>query len=379
MSAGVCITAAGAVTAFGAGTLPLWQGLCAAQTRVLPSPAADGQALGALVPHGALAEQRSGDRTLDLARAAAQQLTTSPAWASVDPLELGICVGTTQGSIHSWLRHQRDPQGAPPPPRISDPARDLARRLGAGGPVQCPSLACASGTAALGLGLSWLLGGQCRAVVAGGVDAWSEFVHHGFASLRALDSVAPRPFDLRRAGLGLGEGAGLVLLQLSTDPAAPKLASWGLAADANHLTGPDPEGRGVARAITAALDHAGLRPDQVDFISAHGTGTRYNDRMEGQALARVFGPGAANIPVNSIKGAVGHTMGAAGALEAIHCAQVLQHGQAPPTTNLEQPDPAIELNLVQGQPRPGDYRCALSTSSGFGGVNAAVVVTRAGQ
>ena len=234
-------------------------------------------------------------------------------------------------------------------------------------------MACASGTAAVGLGLSWIRRGLCDAVVAGGADAFAPFLHGGFAALRALDAHLPRPFDRRRAGLGLGEGAALVLLQRG--PAGgPRVAGWGTSSDANHLTGPDPGGEGLARAVTAALGDAGLGAGDLDHISAHGTGTVFNDLMESRAFNLALGRRAASLPVNSIKGAIGHTMGAAGAIEAVVCALALERDRVPPTANLQQQDPEILLDVVRGAPREGDYHCVLSTSSGFGGVNAALVL-----
>ena len=239
-------------------------------------------------------------------------------------------------------------------------------------------MACASGTAAVALGAHWIRSGLCRAVVAGGVDAYSAFVHRGFAALKALDPVRARPFDRDRAGLTMGEAAALVLLRAEQDapPDAPRVSGWGTAADANHLTGPDPEGGGVARAVTAALNMAGLSPDAVDYVSAHGTGTRYNDRMEGQALVKVFGDRAAALPVDAIKGAIGHTMAAAGAVEIVHSLQNIKNSLIPISCGLSQLDPEIPLDLVFGQHREAGLGCALSTSSGFGGFNAAVVLQR---
>lgn len=371
------LTATGAVTALGADVRALWDGLLDGASRVAPTPEfLDGSAPVARVP---LAPSATEDRTDALLRLAANQLQESPAWhrAAADPRRVGLCVGTTQGPVHSWQQGQhRLGLERPALPDLAAPIHRLARHLGLGGPVACPSMACASGTAAIGLALDWLREGACDAVVAGGVDALSDFVYHGFLGLRALDPERPRPFDARRAGLGLGEGAGLVLLERLDPPqrGTIRVAGRGLSADANHLTGPDPTGSGVARAINAALADAGCAAEAVDFVNAHGTATVFNDLMEAKALERVLGQRLGRVPVNSIKGAIGHTMGAAGALEAVLCAQVLRHGRIPPTAGLEQQDPAIELDVVQGAPRDGDYRCVVTTSSGFGGINAALVL-----
>jgi len=375
----VMLTATGVVTAFGAGEQPLWQGLLAGRTCVGPTPDfMGGRVSVARVPDEALAGLH-GDRSFRMLQQAAQQVQRCAAYRRVEGHRLGVCVGTTQGPIETWIRHQQrlaaDGAHRPPLPGLYAPAHQLAELLGARGPLACPSMACASGTAAIGLAMDWLREGRCDAVVAGGVDALSELVHTGFQRLRALDPALPRPFDARRAGLALGEGAGLVLLEADVDDGI-QLAGRGLSADANHLTGPDPTGFGVVRAIRDALADAQRGEAEVDFVNAHGTATVFNDLMESRALLQIFGePRAWSVPVNSIKGAIGHTMGAAGAVEAVLCSLVLREQVVPPTVGLEQQDPEIPLDVVQSRPRAGSFRTVVSTSSGFGGVNAALVFT----
>ena len=222
---------------------------------------------------------------------------------------------------------------------------------------------------------------QIRAdvVLAGGTDFLCRFVVAGFNCLRATAERA-RPFDVTRRGLVLGEGAAIVVVEEAGHAARrgarllARLAGVGCAADATHMTAPDREGGGATRALLAALDDAGLTPAAVDFVSAHGTGTPYNDAMEAVALARVFGAG--RVPVNSIKGAIGHTLGAAGALEAVLCVETLARGVIPPTAALETVDPVCAvLDLVHGAPRRRTVGAAVSTSSGFAGTNAALVFT----
>ena len=260
------------------------------------------------------------------------------------------------------------------------PAVRLARTLGCRGPVATPQLACASGTHAIALAADWVRRGRADVVLAGGTDLLCRFVVAGFNCLRATAETA-RPFDVRRRGLVLGEGAAVVVVE-SADAAARRGAAVrarvlgvGGAGDAVHMTAPDREGRGAARAIAAALDDAEIRPGQVGFVSAHGTGTPYNDAMEAAALGLLFAPRA--VPVNSIKGAIGHTLGAAGAFEAVMCTRVLATGTVPPTAGLEELDPACAgLDVVHGAARSRDVAVALSTSSGFAGTNAAVVFGR---
>jgi 3-oxoacyl-[acyl-carrier-protein] synthase II len=201
--------------------------------------------------------------------------------------------------------------------------------------------------------------------------------------LKALDPEPCRPFDRTRRGLNLGEGACFLVLESAEHARARGarirafLDGYGVAADAVHMTGPDREGRGAARAMAAALADAGRSPADVDFVSAHGTATQFNDLMEGKALALALGDRAAHTPVDSIKSALGHTLGAAAALEALLCVRVVETGLAPATPGLGELDPEIPLDVIHGTPRQLAARTTLSTASGFGGTNAAIVITRA--
>jgi 3-oxoacyl-[acyl-carrier-protein] synthase II len=237
------------------------------------------------------------------------------------------------------------------------------------------------GTHAVALAASWIRAGRADVVLAGGADLLCRFVVSGFNCLRATSETS-RPFDRRRKGLVLGEGAAVLVLESEAHAerrharVRAVVAGMGAAADAVHMTAPDREGAGAARAIRAALADAGRGPSDVAFVSAHGTGTPYNDAMEAAALTRVFGAG--RVPVNSIKGAIGHALGAAGAIEAVLCVQVLESGVVPATAGLEEIDPACAtLDCVQGAARRVAARTVVSTSSGFAGANAALVLVRA--
>ena len=189
-----------------------------------------------------------------------------------------------------------------------------------------------------------------------------------------------RPFDKRRSGLLLGEAAALVLLARERDAGRAPLgyllghASTG---DGSHISAPDPEGRGLERAARLALAEAGVGPEDVDFVSAHGTATPLNDRIETAVIKRLLGRRASSVPVNSIKATMGHTMGAAATLEAIMCLLAGRHGQIPPTRHLEVPDPECDLDYVPGTARALRPRVSLSTSLGFGGCNGALVLESA--
>jgi 3-oxoacyl-[acyl-carrier-protein] synthase II len=249
--------------------------------------------------------------------------------------------------------------------------------------VRTVSVACASGNAALGAALAMIRDGEAEQVIAGGVDALSDFVASGFGILKAADSAPCRPFDRSRAGLNLGEGACFLIVEEEMHArrrgarVRAFLDGYADSADANHMTGPDPEGRGAARAMQAALADAGALPEDVDFVSAHGTATVFNDLMEAKALRQVLGARTPSVPVNSIKSALGHTLGAAGALEALLCVRTLETGVIAPTPGLTDRDPEIDLDVVTGNARHALVRVALSTSSGFGGTNAAIVLRAA--
>jgi 3-oxoacyl-[acyl-carrier-protein] synthase II len=300
------------------------------------------------------------------------------------PERLGVVVGTALGGIDE-ARRALAPQGgvaALAGALYDGPTRNLARWLGARGPVLTVTQACASGATSLGLAADLLRAGRADVVLAGGGDVLCRFVQRGFNVLRSLTRDAVRPFDRRRSGLLLGEGAALVVLERGDRPGAGPPLGYVLGhastADGAHITAPDPEGRGLELAVRAALAQAGVAPSEIDLVSAHGTGTPANDRVETEVLKRVLGPHAGRIPVNSIKAHLGHTMGAAATLEAIMCLLAGRHGQVPPTLNYADPDPACDLDYVPGAARACRPRVSLSTSLGFGGCNAALVLSSAG-
>ena len=294
----------------------------------------------------------------------------------VAPERLAVVVGTALGGVEEGERALAgDEVGRLPRALYDAPAHALKRWLGARGPAITVATACASGATAMGLGAELLRRGEADMVVAGGYDGLCRFVLRGFNGLRSLTRDRVRPFDGRRSGLLLGEAAGLVLLCRERDAGARRLGTllgYGSASDAAHIAAPDPEGRGIERAMRGALAQAGVDAGDVDFVSAHGTATTLNDASEAKALRRVLG--ARRVPVNSIKGAIGHTMGAAATLEAILCLLAGRHGQVPATLGLEELDPACDLDLIQGAPRALRPRLSLSTSLGFGGCNAALVL-----
>ena len=299
-----------------------------------------------------------------------------------------LAVGTTTGGIFESEQHYLQHRGQEgredrellrhhPAGAVADV---LAAELKLSAERQTFSTACSSSANAIGYGAACIQQGMPWALV-GGVDSLCRLTYAGFHALKLLSSDPCRPFDQGRRGLSLGEGAAFLLLEEESRARSrgaavlARVDGWGCSADAYHVTAPHPEGHGALRAMKTALLDAGLDASEVDYVNAHGTATPANDRAEGLALAALFGaPGPL---VSSTKGSTGHTLGAAGALEAVFCILALSAGFAPSTTGLVEPDPSIPIRHV---PRGGvttPLRVALSNSFGFGGNNATLVFTRA--
>lgn len=393
----VAITGLGALTGLGETASALFSGLIAGQSAAKNWPALSGTPLdvGPLVAVSLPGEDnRDGHailsarpRATEFLRHAAHEALAQAGFAdhrARASLRLGLCIATTLGEKAPWLAAlatlHRDPSSllAPVEFGCALPAERLARELHASR-VRVISTACCSSNSALGLSLHWLRNDLCDAVLCGGVDVLQPFVVSGFRLLRAQSPEICRPFDIRRSGVNLGEAAACVVLEPERLARArgqkvlARLVGAGLSQDAHHMTAPDPQGRGALLAMQRALSDAKLPADAIDFVSSHGTGTPFNDQMEARAIKLLLGDHSRRVPVNSIKGSVGHTLGAAGVLEAVMATYVLRLHQIPPTVGLEQPDPSFDLDLVMGAARTQAVRCVLSTTSGFGGENAAVV------
>jgi 3-oxoacyl-(acyl-carrier-protein) synthase len=265
-------------------------------------------------------------------------------------------------------------------------AGQLAMEFGARGPNLVTATACASGATAIGTGRDLLRSGACDIVLTGGTESGlTPLSIAGFAQMTALSSrcddpaAASRPFDVDRDGFVAAEAAGVLVLERTDDAAARRapvrahLAGYGASADGYHITAPDPEGDGAARATGAALADAGIEPGEVVHVNAHGTSTPLNDRAEAAMIRRVLGD---HVAVTSTKGVTGHALGAAGAIEAAFTVLAVQHDVIPPTANLESQDPDIDLDVVAKAPRETTVDVAVSNSFGFGGQNAVLVVTK---
>lgn len=301
--------------------------------------------------------------------------------------DMALIVGTTAGSALHFLRGYAAVRAGTPTDScdIADyfscnPALALVQelrdqQLAVGGPLLTVANACTSGTDALGLGLDMVRRGRCEIALCGGADALSLVPHTGFARLMIYDRQPCRPFDATRRGLNLGEGAAFVVLESERHARQRGATIWGRVlgygsgSDAHHFTAPHPEGRGLKIALRRALSEAGLSPTALAFVNAHGTGTRENDKVEGGVFRREL----PEVPVWASKGSTGHTLGAAGALEAVFCLVALRRGAVPASVGFSVPDPEIGISpTTRMKATRSPY--AVSTSLGFGGGNAAVVL-----
>ena len=381
----VAVVTAGVVTPIGGDLDTFWSGLVEGRDgistierfRVDDLRVGRGGEIKRLSPEAG--ERPAASRATLLLLAAARDLLRRST-LDAEPARIGVVVGTALGGVEE-LEHAVDDKDEGPR-RVAgalydSPGHELARTLGARGPELTVCTACASGAAALGIGAEWLRADRADLVVAGGFDGLCRFVMRGFDALRSLTRERVRPFDRRRSGLLLGEGAALVLMSRDRDARGRRLGrllGHASTSDAAHISAPHPDGRGLVAAVAGALAQAAVGPRDVDFVSAHGTGTPLNDRIETAALKAALGPRAGEIPVNSIKGSFGHTMGAAATLEAIMCLLASRHELVPPTLGYEEADPACDLDYVPRSPRRARPRVSLSTSLGFGGCNAALVL-----
>jgi 3-oxoacyl-[acyl-carrier-protein] synthase II len=261
--------------------------------------------------------------------------------------------------------------------------------FGAKGPNVAIETACAAGTHAVGDAFKLIQRGTADAMIAGGVESTvTPLAVSGFNAMRALSTrndepeKASRPFERDRDGFVLAEGSGIVILEAldhALERGAPihgELVGYGLTGDAFHISAPAPEGEGMARCMQMALDDAGVAPEEVDYINAHGTSTDLNDSFETQAIKKVFGERSYKLPVSSTKSMTGHLLGGAGGVESVFTILTLKHGIIPPTINYENPDPDCDLDYVPNEAREAKVEIALSNSFGFGGTNAALLFRR---
>jgi 3-oxoacyl-[acyl-carrier-protein] synthase II len=384
------VTALGVLSPLGRGAAATWEAALTGRSGVTRSD--DGRLVARVAGPDAPGSVRSDDGRPLTGRATALALTAGrDALDGVDADTVDLVVGTTMGEP-SWIDTWPDADAAqtpPPPARARELlagtpealASAVATGLGVGGRVAAVGGACAAGNFALARALDDVRSGRSSRVLAGGVDAFSRTALMGFARLGALADDGCRPFGLSRQGLVLGEGAAFLLVESLESARArgvvplAELAGAGLSCDAHHATSPHPEGAGAARAVRAALSDAGVRPDDVGWVSAHGTGTPANDRAEVLALRAVFT--GRRPPASSVKSLSGHGLGAASAIEAVLAVQALRTGCLPPTWHVGEQDPDCDWDVMPDGPRGLEGDVVLNQAYAFGGCNAVTVFRRA--
>ncbi len=310
----------------------------------------------------------------------------------IDGERVGVCMGTTSGEPNqierfndAYTQEKLDRIGGEfigMYPCHNIPARVAGEYNFTGvAPLMIPA-ACAAGNYAVAHSLDTLRRGRADIMLAGGSDAFSRITYTGFARLMAISPDVCRPFDKNRKGMLPGEGAGFLVLEplsLARRRGAviyAEIAGYGLSCDAHDMTGGHPEGRGAGRAMEKALAESGVALEEVSYISAHGTGTKSNDLNETISVKKVFGETAYRVPISSIKSMLGHTMGAASAIEAAMCALAIQRDRIPPTMHLEEPDPQCDLDYVPGEARDHVVRVAMNNAYAFGGTNASLILKK---
>ncbi len=403
----VVITGLGVVTSIGHDVDSFWASLLAGRGGIhrvtLFDPSELACQIGAEVrdwnaaDHMDPKEARRNDRYTHFGFVAAKQAVKDAGldMAKEDADRVGVVIGSGIGGMWTYesqlkVLAERGPRKVSPftiPSLIGNMCSGLfAIEIGARGPNFGVVSACATGTHALGEAAHMIRRGDADVMVAGGSEAAiTPFAYASFCSMKAMSTrndapeKACRPFDKGRDGFIMGEGAGVLVIESLEHAQARgakiycELAGYAATSDAFHITQPDPEGRGLSMAMTRAMKSAGLAPDAIDYINAHGTSTPYNDKFETLAIKKVFGEHARKLAVSSTKSMTGHLLGAAGGIESVICAKTIQTGRIAPTINLEDPDPDCDLDYVPNVAREAKVRTVLSNNLGFGGQNAAVV------
>lgn len=412
MSRRVVVTGLGAVTPVGNSVGESWEALCSGRSGIGPitkfdAAAFDTRIAGELkgfdpIRYVTKKEQRRYDNFIIFALAAAEEAAADAALSVVGPEaeRTGVIIASAIGGVET-IETEKEALLAGGPRKMSVfaipavlanlAAGHVSIRFGARGPISCPVTACAAGTCAIGDAFHLIRCGRADVMFAGGTDAAiTPMSIGGFNRMRALSvrndepAKASRPFDRDRDGFVLGEGAGVVILeemQHALNRGArihAEVAGYGSTADAFHMAAPPPGHEGAARCMKVALEDAGMRPEDIDCINAHGTSTPLNDAYETQAIKAAFGSHSRSLAVPSTKSMTGHLLGATGAVEAIFSVRSIEEGIVPPTINLDHPDPECDLDYVPHLARKRAVRTVMSNTFGFGGVNAVLILKKFG-
>lgn len=400
----VFITGVGVVSSIGLGKDAFFQALAAGKSGISPVEAFDVSSLGRTNAgevkefrprdHLTAAEARRMGRCSQMALAAARMAVADAALSegSLKGPRASVVLGTTMGEAdvledldHAWIS-----KGLPGVRRAWIPKYGstllpihVARALGAEGQVLTLPAACAAGNYAVGLASDLIRAGKADVIVTGAAEMLQELQYAGFVRLAAMAPAKCQPFDLNRQGLILGEGAGILVLESEAHAVRrnarvlAEVGGHGMTCDAYHITRPHPDAAGSIGAMRQAIERSGIAPDAIDFVNAHGTGTKHNDSAESKVMRDVFGD--RKVPISSMKSMLGHCMGAASALEAIGCVMTLETGIYPPTIGFETPDPECNVDVVANEARKGKADIVLNNSLAFGGYNSVTCLARPGK
>ncbi|MBX3264511.1 MAG: beta-ketoacyl-[acyl-carrier-protein] synthase family protein [Labilithrix sp.] len=400
----VFITGVGVVSSIGLGKEAFFASLAAGKSGITPVEAFDASNLGRsnagevkafrARDHLTAAEARRMGRCSQMALAAARMAIADAALpdGALSGPRASVVLGTTMGEAdvledldHAWIA-----KGLPGVRRAWIPKYGstllpihVARALGAEGAVLTLPAACAAGNYAVGLASDLIRAGKADVIVTGAAEMLQELQFSGFVRLAAMAPAKCQPFDLNRQGLILGEGAGVLILESEAHAVRrdarvlAEVGGHGMTCDAYHITRPHPEAAGSIGAMRQAIERSGLEPGAIDFVNAHGTGTKHNDSAESKVMREVFGE--RRVPISSMKSMLGHCMGAASALEAIGCLMTLETGIYPPTIGYETPDPECDVDVVANEAREGKADVVLNNSLAFGGYNSVTCLARPGK
>ena len=406
----VVITGLGVASPIGTGVKKFWQALVEGKSGIRPIThfdvsKFDCRIAGDVIDYDPLQyfstkDARNLARFVQFASVASREALTQSKLdlKNIDLDRVGVLIGSGIGAIGNieseFMKYlEKGPQRMSPHfiPKIiiNEAAGQVSIETGARGPATCVATACSTATNAIGDAFRFIQYGDADIIIAGGTESATSILGlGGFCSLKALSQrnhepeKASRPFDLNRDGFVMAEGAGVVILE-SLDhalqrnaPILAEMAGYGRTSDAYHITAPESTGRGAARAMELAIQDAGLKPEQISYINAHGTSTKLNDLVETLAIKQVFKEKAKSIPVSSTKSMTGHLLGAAGGVEMIVSVMTILDSIIPPTINYETPDPDCDLDYVPNKARKATVNTVMSNSLGFGGHNASVVIKK---
>jgi len=403
----VAVTGIGALSPLGLDTSTMWQGLTSGKSGIDRITLFDASSFETKIAGEVKGfepanymnpkDVRRNDRFSQMAVAASLE-ALKQAGLKIDDSnkgDIGVIIGSGIGGLTTLFEQtkvllERGPDRVSPflipmmMPNIASAQTSIV--LGAKGPNLCTTSACSSGSDAIGIAYETIRRGDAKVMISGGSEAIINPVGvSAFNALKAISTrnnepqLASRPFDAERDGFVIGEGSGILILEdlsFARKRGAEILAelvAYGATGDAYHITAPIESGEGAAQAMQIALDKAGLKPDEIDYINAHGTSTQLNDKMETKAIKTVFGTQAYKVPISSTKSMMGHLVGSAGAVESIICIMTIRNGVIPPTINLTHPDPECDLDYVPNTARQAKVAIAMSNSFGFGGHNSVLI------